>query len=185
MVESHTDNMRSWLGNVRDPRVSWIGDSLARGHTATAGAPVVWMARSVLEAIGRSAEFALPHAVDGELLGYWVTPGIELVVIDWSGFGSLLFHEPHVESAERYEPGDRRVATPTSNALRAPLGIWSTRPITRAPDASERTPLIHLLLERKRAWRARLAMLPRGRWPWSLLRRPRELELRVFSPPRY
>lgn len=182
--------MSSWLSTTLDRRLAWSDDSLERHRAATADAPVAWIARSVLEAIGRSAEYGHPHPVEGELLGYWVTPRVEVVVVDWTGFGSLLFHEPCVASAgTRGGLGDQRVLTPTSTALRMPVGVWSTEPVARATHAPgthafESMAAIHLLLERERGWQARLTMLPRTRWPWDALRRPRAVELRVFSPPR-
>ena len=180
--------MLTWPGKTRDHRASWRDDSLARQRAPTTDAPVAWIARSALEAIGRSAEYGHPHPVDGELLGYWVTPRVEVVIVDWSGFGSLLFREPYVASTAMRGTlstrGTDGILRPTSDALRVPLGVWSTRPVAPMVSAFESMPPIHLQLERDRAWRARLEMLSRTRWPWSALRRPREMELRVFSPPR-
>jgi hypothetical protein len=183
--------MLTWPGKTRDHRASWSDDSLARQRAATADAPVAWIARSVLEAIGRSAEYGHPHPVDGELLGYWVTPRVEVVIVDWSGFGSLLFREPYVASTAlrgtfgtRGVHGTDGILRSMSHALRVPLGVWSMRPVAPMGSAFESMPPLHLLLERDPAWHARLSMLSRTRWPWDALRRPREMELRVFSPPR-
>ena len=38
-------------------------------HSTAVDAPIAWMARSVLEAIVRSADHATPHEVGGKLLG--------------------------------------------------------------------------------------------------------------------
>jgi hypothetical protein len=185
--------MPSWLNRNHDHRASGRDDSPEQPRAAVADAPVAWIARSVLEALEHSAEYGHPHFVEGELLGYWVTPGVELVVVDWSGFGSLLFREPCDVSTdldgERDEPS---VLKPASDAPLVPLGVWSTGPVAHALDesrhvprasaVSESLPMVHLRLERDLTWRARLALLPRSRRPWDVLRRPREAELCVFSP---
>src|SRR5512133_1967256 len=94
-------------------------------RTATADAPIAWIPRSVLEAIGRSAEYGHPHPVDGELFGYWIAPGAEVVVVDWDGFGSLMFREPYFASTDvRAELEREGVLTPRSDLVRVPLGIW-------------------------------------------------------------
>jgi hypothetical protein len=189
--------MPIWLSKARERPVAWSVESTERPRAATRESPVAWIARSVLEGISRCAEHGAPHSVDGELLGYWVTPCVEMVVVDWSGFDATL-REDAYGAGLGIGPSLRGYGSlqSTYDALRVPLGTWSTRPAAPVEDDAERiaraiaptvgsssAPSVHLLLSQVHSWLARLSLMPPQRWPWDALRRPRAVEVRVFSPP--
>jgi hypothetical protein len=197
LQDSRTDRMPIWLSKARERPVAWSVESSERPRAATRESPVAWIARSVLEGISRSAECSAPHSVGGELLGYWVTPRAEMVVVDWSGFDATRYEDACIAS-QGIGPSLRayRTLQSTYDALRAPLGTWSTRTIAPVDDDGERiaraiadagasssAPSIQLLLSQDHSWLARISLTPPHRWPWDALRRPRAVELRVFSPP--
>lgn len=157
-------------------------------------APIAWVARSVLEAIEQSARHAAPYQVGGELLGYWVTTQLQPIVSDWNGFGSAIFRARRDSPPAGWNSLGERDDQPWSSTTRVTLGSWSTASMAdprqrgllgpRPPTEERRDrPYLRLVLDAQHAWRPRLWMYPRHRWPWDVLRGPRELEIRMFSPP--
>jgi hypothetical protein len=169
------------------PSATWATTLL---RATSAGTPSAWVVRSVLEGIIEAAVHGTPHHVRGELLGYWVAPHQQPVVSDWCGYGSALFRARGITPSKIWKTLDDRGVRPSSSALRVPIGTWSTTPRIDAErvrgsgsDTERRGPWLTLLLDEEHAWRPRLWMLPPLRWPWDILRTPRELEIHPFSPP--
>ena len=162
-------------------------------------APTIWLVESVLGELLSSAARGSLHREGGQLLGYWVEPYREAVVADWTGFAAGRFKPGNSSDRRPTElPRPRGVRPALVHPLRVPVGTWTIgregdaaaalgrRAPSRPPmrfDGDDGAPSLLLVVEDAQARRVRSWMSPRRRWPWDILRRPHEAEVRPFVPP--
>jgi integrative and conjugative element protein (TIGR02256 family) len=147
---------------------------------------LAWVAAPVLAALRVEADRAFPLETGGVLLGYWVTPGEEVVLAEIVGPGPAAHHAPRrfrpdrgyqeLEIARRYEASGR---------YHTYLGDWHTHP-RAAPDLShlDRRTLGAIARDRDaRAVTPLMAVLGHGA-PWSLVVWCRIPDRRLLGVPR-
>lgn len=147
---------------------------------------LAWLARSAAEFMLEEARRTFPDETGGVLLGYWVKPRYEVVVVRAVGPGPGALHSPYgytpdhvyheVEVAAEYMASDRKHAYlgdwhshPRSAAYLSPKDLRTLRRIAKAPEARAPNPVM-LVMSGSEEWGVAGWFLERrgsGRFSWG------------------